>query len=44
MPLRSDLDVDHLPVGWGYLYDYGANISIHLSTRTLMLYVQALLA
>lgn len=42
MPLRSGLDVDHLSVGWGYLYEYGGNISIHLSTRMLMLYVEAL--
>lgn len=45
MPLRSGLDVDHLSVGWeGYLYEYGANISIHLSTWILMLYVEALQA
>lgn len=42
MPLRSGLDVDPLSIGWGYLYEYGANISIHLSTRMLMLYVELL--
>lgn len=42
MPLRSGLDVDYLSTGWGYLYEDGANISIHLSTRMLMLYVEAL--